>query len=84
MKDHHTTDEKQTDLTVWYCRGCQVVHLAVDRFRLSFNKTEFAALTQMVLETHYTGWPGDSVRSFAANHVDIEARETTASIEYVH
>jgi hypothetical protein len=84
MKIKPTFDEHRTELALWYCNGCESVHLAVDSFRLSFNRSEFAALTQMVLETHYAGWPEENVRSLAADQVAIDARETTASIQYLH
>lgn len=84
MNNHYAFDEKRTDLSVWYCNGCEVVHLATDGFRLSFSRSEFAALTRMVVETHYSGWPNENVRSLAADQVDIEAFETTATIAHIH
>ena len=77
-------DDRRTELSLWYCNGCEAVHLLVDGFRLSFNRTEFSALAQIVLETHVTGWPADTVRTLAANQIDIDAKEITASIEYTH
>ena len=84
MRTHETHEDQRTELSLWYCNGCEAVHILVDGFRLSFNRTEFTALTRMVLETHCTGWPAESARTLAANQIDIDAKEITASIEYTH
>lgn len=74
----------RTDLTIWYCNGCEKVHLAADGVRLTFTRPEYSLFTRLVVEAHYDGWSNGSVRSLAADQVDIDAHSMSASIEFTH
>lgn len=39
---------QRTRLEVWYCRGCNAVHLTAGKVRLSLNTEEFEAFTHAV------------------------------------
>lgn len=48
------SERKRID--IWYCGGCNEVHVAAGGMRMSFNRDEYAVFTEMVVETHYTAW----------------------------
>jgi hypothetical protein len=81
--DTEMTNDRKT-VSLWYCNGCSAAHLTAGGMRLTFNRDEFATFTKMVVETHYSGWPDGVMRSFAADHFDLDADQITASMEIVH
>ena len=44
---------KTSDVKVWHCRGCGVVHLAIGERVVNFRRDEFEAFTQAVVDTNY-------------------------------
>lgn len=49
-----------TDLRIWRCIGCGVVHMAVGEMIVNFDRDEFRKFTESVVDTHCCGWLSDS------------------------
>lgn len=75
MREAHNCGERHT-VSLWYCEGCEVVHMTAGGFRLSFNREEFEAFMGMTVDLYCTGFPADSIPNLGA--VDLNAR-TVAS-----
>ncbi len=43
-------EEQRQNLQIWHCENCQVVHFKTDNVLLEFTRTEFADLTQTMME----------------------------------
>lgn len=75
----------RTQLNLWYCAACEAVHLNAGRVRLTFDRSEFALFLQTAIETHYTSIESlEGLRMMSADHVDIESKQTTAAMEFLH
>ncbi|MBK8466460.1 MAG: hypothetical protein IPL32_11570 [Chloracidobacterium sp.] len=48
--------KEMTDVKLWHCVGCGVVHMSVKNMVLNFPREEFAAFTESVVEINYSGW----------------------------
>lgn len=46
----------RTEPEIWHCVGCDVVHLAAERLRLSFDRSEFASFTEKIVDLYCRGW----------------------------
>lgn len=77
---NHEQSRKQ--LSLWFCGGCEAVHLTAGGFRLSFTREEYAAFTRMVVETYYAGWPASGF-DIASGGID-EIGQIAVGTEAVH
>jgi len=76
--------EGRKELELWFCNGCEAVHLTAGGMRLSFNQGEFSAFTKMVVETYYSGWSRSEGQLLPAHFGDLDHSETTVSAETIH
>lgn len=47
---------QMADIKIWHCGGCGVVHMSVKDMILNFDREEFAAFTEAVVDINYSGW----------------------------
>lgn len=47
----HTTDVK-----LWHCRDCDAVHMSAKELLFNFNRDEFAAFADAVVDIRYQAW----------------------------
>lgn len=78
-EDH---EQSRKELCLWFCGGCEAVHLTAGGFRLSFTQDEYAAFTRMAVETYYAGWPASGF-DIASHGID-ESGQIAVSTEAVH
>lgn len=64
-----------SNVTVWHCGGCGVVHMSVGKMVLNFTRDEFANFTEAVVDINYSGWrvPGDSIIDLVEHDAEIYA-----------
>ena len=64
------------ELDIWHCAGCDVVHLAAGRLRLSFDRGEFASFTEKIVDLYCRGWlwPDASASTKNLGKIDGELR----------
>ena len=49
-------EKKMTDLNVWHCPGCGVVHMEIGKTVLNFSREEFAVFAESVVDIQCSGW----------------------------
>ncbi len=74
----------RSELNLWFCVGCGVVHLTAGGMRLSFNRAEYASFTEMVVDTYYSGWPQNGVNMPLHNLGEIDADNALKSSEVLN
>lgn len=71
----------RSELNLWFCNGCRVVHLSAGGMRLSFTRAEYAIFTEMVVDTYFSGWPQTKANFPFKNLGDIDSAKTFISID---
>ena len=49
MNNHQENKQKDAGMQVWFCRGCNQVHLRATNVMLDFTKQEFLGLSNAIL-----------------------------------
>ncbi|MGQ0541562.1 MAG: hypothetical protein ACT4O9_06905 [Blastocatellia bacterium] len=71
----------RSELNLWFCNGCGVVHLTAGGMRLSFTRAEYSVFTEMVVDTYFLGWPRIGANFHFKNLGDVDSEKTFISIE---
>lgn len=50
-------DPGRKAVDLWYCAGCEAVHILAGDVRLSFDRDEFNAFTEKAVDLNFRGWP---------------------------
>lgn len=69
-----TADPRLSDVKLWHCRGCGVVHMSVGGRVMNFHRQEFAAFAEAVVEAQYSIGAAEPFMPelFAERHASIE------------
>lgn len=49
-----TGGQQLSDVKLWHCRGCGVIHLAIGGRVMNFHRSEFSAFADAVIDAQYS------------------------------
>lgn len=56
---------QMTDVKLWHCCDCDAVHMTVKELTFNFNRDEFAAFADAVVDISYRAWNSYERKSIA-------------------